>query len=266
MGIMMLKSQDAASSTQASAAPPRVTPEELSRALAAIEARRQSEAARLAGTIPIDQAVTELHLDSTSEEIWAEVQAHRAAAVPTQAQTAKPQLIAQRPRRRRAWSGFLAPVVLVGALLYAGVIPHHFGGHSPRAAAPVLRSLSQIPDGKEVYADDSALVQVSEGKPPAQITVSENATGNRWAMVKIGPHVYLHGYIARTSTLQPLQGKPLNIYNDDNAGELEGNVTSNITLRVDQIPLQKSGGDGDFSEVTLPHFQPDPLTTLNPWH
>jgi len=255
----------------------RVTPEELSQALAAIEARRQAEASRLAGTIPIGQAVSELHLDSTSDEIWAEVQAQRdkvEAARREQrrqdkavkkAQAAQQQVIAPRIRRPRRWVRFMVPLVFLGVLFHNGVIPH-FGGHHAPIAAPILRSLAQVPDGKEVYADDAALVQVSEGKPAAQITVSENATGNRWTMVKIGGHLYLRGYIVRTDSLQPLRDKALNVYNDDNSGELEGERTSNITLRVDGVPLQKSGGDDGFSEVTVPNFQPDPLTTLSPWH
>ncbi len=276
----MLKSQDADNAPQTSSSPPRVTPEELSRALAAIEARRQAEASHLAGTIPIDQAVSELQLDSTSDEIWAEVQAQRDKAAAAQReqvqqeqaaqqaraarQAAKQQSTAPRPRRRRGWTGFLAPLLVLWVLAHNGFIPH-FWGHTPHIAAPVLRPLAQIPDGKEVYADDAALVQVSEGKSAAQITVSENATGNRWTMVKVGAHVYLRGYIASTDSLQPLGGKALNVYNDDNSGELKGERTSTITLRVDNTPLQKSGGDDDFSEITVPSFRPDPLTTLSPW-
>ena len=271
----------------------RVTPEELSQALAAIETRKQAEAGRLAGTIPIDQAVSELRLDSTSDEIWAEVQAQRAKAAAAEreqeeqeqasqqarearraarreqaASLAQQQTVAPRPRQRRGWVRLFMPAVVVWVLVQNGVIPHFWShsSHRTHAAAPILRSLAQVPDGKEVYADDAALVQVSEGKAPGQITVSENSTGNRWAMVKIGGHVYLHGYIASTDSLQPLGGKALTVYNDDNSGELEGERTSNITLRVDNIPLQKSGGDEDFSEITVPGFQPDPLTTLTPWH
>ena len=117
-----------------------------------------------------------------------------------------------------------------------------------------------------MYADNTALIQISEGKPPAQITVDGNQNDNRWGLIKIGGHVYLRGYIASTNSLAPLQGKSLNVYNDDNSGELDGQETSNITLRVDNVPLQKSGGEDNYSEVTLPNFQPDPLTTLIPWH
>lgn len=272
---MLRQEQDATTASPSEA--PRVTPEELSRALTAIEARKQAEASRLAGTIPIDQAVSELHLDSTSEEIWAEVQAQRDKAeaarreqrrqdkAAKKAQAAQQQAVTPRIRRPRRWVRVLVPLVFLGVLFHNRGLPH-FGDHSTHIAAPVLRPLAQIPDGKEVYADDEALVQVSEGKPPTQITVSENATGNRWAMVKVGAHVYLRGYIANTDSLQPLAGKALNVYNDDNAGELESRPTSAVTLRVDSIPLQKSGGDEEFSEVTIPNFRPDPLTTLSPWH
>ncbi len=279
----MLRTQDANTDPPTPVSQARVTPEELTQALAAIESRKQAEASRLAGTIPIGDAIADLHLDSTPEDIWAEVQAQRAKADAAQARSAdadttrrarRPQAKAAEQARqqpvtpRRGWrkSGMIG-MVLVGWLVFHNAFSSHSGGHVPsHVAAPILRPLSQIPDGQEVYADDSALAQVSEGKPLPQITVSENASGNRWTLVKIGGHVYLRGYIESADSLQPLQGKPLNVYNDDNSGELNGDPTSNITLRVDNVPLQKSGGDGDFSGVTITHFQPDPLTTLSPWH
>ena len=62
----------------------RVTQEELTQALAALEDRKQEAARRreeeeryLAQTIPIGQAVQDLRLDATPEEVWAEVQAQR---------------------------------------------------------------------------------------------------------------------------------------------------------------------------------------------
>ena len=267
----MLKNQETEQpspipSSQAPSSAPRVTPDELNAALAAIEARKQAEAK----SIPIDQAVSELHLDSTSEEIWAEVQAQRAAAArqsqaEIQATQQSQQVTPPRRQHRRRLAGIA--MILCGASLLATFLNGHlWSNHHASAAAPILRPLTQEPDGKPVYADDAALVQISEGKSPAQTTISENATGNRWPIVKMGGHVYLHGYIANTDSLHPLQGKSLNIYNDDNSGELDGASTSKITLRVDKTPLQQSGGDDGYSEVTIPNFQPDPLTTLSDWH
>lgn len=294
----MLKNQDAVPAPQITVSQVRVTPDELTQALAAIEARKQAEASRLAETIPIEQAVSDLHLDSTSDEIWAEVQAQRAKAAAAQEakqreseqqQEAKPQkgalpfqvtpaplirLQSGKPGvRPRGWRRLIAPVLVIGVLMGAGVIPHSFTphgfspslltkGHAP-TAAPILKPFSTFPDGKEVYADDAALAQTSEGKQPSQITVSENKTGNRWPLVKMGSHVFLRGYVASTNSLHSLAGKPLNVYNDNNSGDLEGVSTSNIRLRVDKTPLLKAGGDSDYSEVTIPGFQPDPLTTLS---
>lgn len=259
----------------------RVTPDELSQALAAIEARKQAEAAHLAGTIPIDQAVSDLHLDSTSDEIWAEVQAQRAKASPPKAASRETPPQAVQPFsvgvpmgrvRRRGWRRLLAPVLVIGVLMSAGIIPHSFTSHgfSPSlltkkhfsTAAPILRPFSQIPTGTEVYADDNALLQISEGKPAAQIMVSENASGSRWTVVKMYGHVYLHGFTASADSLAALDGKALPVYNDDDSGELNGQTTSRIMLRVDGIPLQKSGGNSDYSSITIPNFQHDPLTTL----
>ena len=284
----MLKTQDANNDPQPAASreavsQARVTPQELTEALAAIESRKQAEASRLAGTIPIGDAIADLHLDSTPEDIWAEVQAQRAKADAAQVRSAdadttrrarRPQAKAAEQARqqsvtpRRSWRkrGAIG-IVLVGWLVFHNAFSSHSGGHVPsHVAAPILRPLAEIPNDKEVFADDAALVQVSQGQSWAQITVSENASGNRWTLVKIGGHVYLRGYIESADSLQPLQGKPLNVYNDDNSGELHDDRTSNITLRVDNVPLQKSGGDSDFSGITVTHFQPDPLTTLSPWH
>lgn len=287
----MLKSEDAANEqTTVPAGQARVTPEELSKAIAAIEARKQAEANRLAGTIPLQEAVSGLHLDSTPEEIWSEVQSQRVKATAPDPQSFAEADAARREQLRRTqiapsasqiwpflrlnsrlsgrpkkrWMKILTPILLIWVLVESGIgarIHFHHTGTTPS----VMQSLAQIPDGKEVYADNTALIQASEGKPISQITVYENEDKNQWAVEKIKGHLYLRGYIPQTDSLSSLQNKPLNVYNDDNSGELENERTSNITLRIDKIPLQKSGGDEDFSEVTVPNFQPDPLTTLSPW-
>ncbi len=59
------------------AASARVTPEELARAVARIEARQAEQARQQEATIPIGQAVEELGINVAPEEILAEVQAQR---------------------------------------------------------------------------------------------------------------------------------------------------------------------------------------------
>ena len=269
----MLKQEqfdDSQTSRPPSAGAPRVTPDELNAALAAIEARRQADAQ----TIPLDQAVSDLHLDSAPDEIWAEVQAQRAEAAAAQRTPPRSAVAAEdapmrlrRGSRRRPF----APLLIVGGILLLsnhGLLPHFGSRHVSvvsTSAAPILRPLSAIPDGTTTYADDAALIQISEGKPLSQITVSTNSTGSRWPLFKRDGHVYLHGYIAQTNSLPSLAGKAVSIFNDDNSGDLAGESTSKITLRVDNTPLQNSGGDSDYSEITVPSFQPDPLTTLSDW-
>lgn len=57
----------------------RITPDELKRSLAALDARAQAEQQHLAETLPIGQAVDDLSLEYTPEEIWEEVAQQRAA-------------------------------------------------------------------------------------------------------------------------------------------------------------------------------------------
>lgn len=59
------------------AAQTRIKTEELARAVAAIEARRQRDAQALVGTLVIGEAVEELSLDMTPEEILAEVKSQQ---------------------------------------------------------------------------------------------------------------------------------------------------------------------------------------------
>jgi len=275
----MLKNQDAVPEPQISVSPAsvsqaRVTPDELTQALAAIEAREQAEASRLAGTIAIDQAVSDLHLDSTSDEIWAEVQDQRAKAAarqvgPPQMQ-AKPRLIAPLTKRFRGWPVLIAPAIALWVVFSAVISGNHHQALSTTTqpaistAAPILRPLAVETEGRGVYADDTALVQLSEDKPLSQVIISGNPSGNRWKLFRYKGHVYLRGYVPSADTLQELQGKPLNIYNDDDSGELDGERTSNITLRVDGTPLQKSGGNSRYLGITVLNFQPDPQTTLTP--
>ncbi len=75
-----------------SAAQTRVTPEELAHAIASLEARRLDETRHQEGTIPIGEAVRELGLDATPEEVLAEVRAQREArnAAPPPSQATPP--------------------------------------------------------------------------------------------------------------------------------------------------------------------------------
>jgi len=84
----MLRQEDPhPNSDTASAAQTRVTPEELAHAIASLEARKLEEVRLQENTIPIGQAVRELNLDATPEEVLAEVRAQRQAQAATPSPT-----------------------------------------------------------------------------------------------------------------------------------------------------------------------------------
>ena len=89
----MLKHEDNPDILSQPAAQVRVTPEELATAVSRIEARKDTDQRRADGTIPIGEAVQQLGLAVTPEEVLAEVQVARAQ----QAAHRKP------PRRASVW-------------------------------------------------------------------------------------------------------------------------------------------------------------------
>ncbi len=88
---------------QIPAAQRRVPAEELTRAVSTLEDAKAAE--RIAGVAPIGQVVEELGLDSTPEEIWAQVQKQRAEAAPKPQVQAVPMLQNPQIARhvRRGW-------------------------------------------------------------------------------------------------------------------------------------------------------------------
>ena len=75
-------------SEQAAATPAaqiRVTSEEMTAAINALQAGKDEAARHLAGTVPIGEVVSELNLDATPEEVWAQVQRQRAQAAQEEA-------------------------------------------------------------------------------------------------------------------------------------------------------------------------------------
>lgn len=124
----MLQHESHEQPTTTPAAQIRVTSEELTQAINALQASKDEAARHLAGTVPIGEVVKELNLEATPEEVWTQVQKQRtqqaaeaaaaeaAAAQRTQAAAAQagiyqtppqaplqqiPLQIPLRPRRRR---------------------------------------------------------------------------------------------------------------------------------------------------------------------
>lgn len=318
----MLRQEDPppASDTQA-AAQTRVTPEELAHAIASLEARRLDAERLQAGTIPIGEAVRELNLDATPEEVLAEVRAQREAqAAPpppqstqTDAQTpptpplasvpplhrtvtdalrqaaiaaapglkqaalaASPALkhgmnaLSQhvkqpkqekRSRRRRPWA-VIGIIFAVGAIVDGAIVvdnlhslPH---SHISVQATPQARYLSTVPDGHTVYADTTAVQSIAHGADSSTIAVQDNAPlDNGWALVRHDKHWYVRGYVLEDASLGTGAVK---VYNQHNAGVLDGKREQDVTLRLDNSTLTDTNAGDDWIEIDLGSVHPDPYT------
>lgn len=125
----MLDHQDQNSEQEQPAAQVRVNSEELARALAAIEARRQEEAQRLEGTVVLGDVVQVLQLDITPEELLAEVQAQRersasAQTTPTREWTTEEEVQRDFWRGMRIGGSILAATIFLIWLASSNSSPH----------------------------------------------------------------------------------------------------------------------------------------------
>ncbi len=300
-----------------SAAQTRVTPEELAHALAALEARRLDETRYEENTIPIGQAVSELDIDATSEEVLAEVLAQRRAKAETAppappAQQAPPtekpkpplalpplpplhqtvtdalrqaataaapglkqaalaaspalkqgldaiSLHAKQPKaakpkwRKESWAAFGIFFAFVG-IAQSGLFNHH----SHARPAPHARLLSTVPDGHEVSADTATVQTIGQGAAPATVTVWDGGPlANGWTLVRHDKHWYVRGYTLNN----PDAGLPaVKVYNDNDAGELEGKPENDVTLRLDNTPITDTNAGDHWSEIDMGPLHPDRYT------
>ncbi len=201
----MLKHEDTSYTPPKSAAQVRVTPEELAAAVTALQIRKEGQP----GTIAIGDAVEELGLDVTPEEVLAEVQARR-QTIP-------------RKRRSKLWDRLVVALGVSGILLWCSffVVDYSSGSPSyneqtvPTASYSSTFSVTPPPvhltcSPSLVVADASGkLVMLSEVGDNQPVTCAlngnslEQATGmepNRWTLIKHDGKVYLRGWMARTST------------------------------------------------------------------
>lgn len=157
------------------AASQRVTAEELSRAVSALDEARAAE--QINGTAPIGQVVEELNLDATPEEIWAQVQRQRIEdAAKTPVQTAHVSPIAR--RRGRVWRGI---GVWVWIFFWCGggvgMVSHFTHSNGPPAGVVIsgdAQTLTSATAGKNVEVSGSGDTLTLTGDCPV-LTISGDA-------------------------------------------------------------------------------------------
>lgn len=195
------------------AADERVTPRELAEAVAAVE-RRHADPPRQDGRISLGEAVEQLGLDATPEELLAEVESRRRAEALFR--------FAQAQRRRRVRWG--ATVLAAGALWAGGVVGAAqvqrratpplstvtYSAPSPvdparivvterTAAGPVVKTLAEVPEGAPALVRPDVLSRVIDidGTSRAAIDWHE---GQSWTLVRRANRVYLRGYLQAPAT------------------------------------------------------------------
>lgn len=248
------------------AAQVRVTAEEFARAVARHQARREEAAQHLQGTVSLGDAVQELNIDITPEELLAEVQAARAE------QSAR--AVPQTPRRPRLGlavaGGSLLLVMSFGLLRTTGP----FTAQSPPTA--VTTPAQQNPSVVSIAAPGTTLVQDTRGGSPVLRTLQELPDGvpgrcsltqtdghttftdfsnpnASWTLVKYDGQVYVRGWIPNMSA-QAMQAGGVTLY-EQKALVPSGAAPRPVSLRLDRI--QSLPGQGDDEMIVAQKVQTD---------
>jgi hypothetical protein len=152
----------------------RVTPEELARAIAALESKREAERQQQHDTVPLGEMVHQLGIDVTPEELLAEVEEARAARIAAQ-QAGGRRLT---PRQANWFLIFLLALLVAPTLL--AVLFARLRVSPPRKASPTLAMipLSQVADGQIVHIDYHTLSSLAAGQGEAgKMLVDARLTG-----------------------------------------------------------------------------------------
>ena len=206
----MLKHEEESGTLSQPAAEVRVTPDELAAALSRIEARKDAGQRHVGGTIPIGEAVQQLGVETTPEEVLAEVQAIRQE--PMRAKTRRLS-VAQRLVLALGLGGILLGLGLDGyALSY---MRSHASG---QATVTGQASVSSDAPPRRISLDPNLRVTDTTGKISMLSEAGENQPvqcdfdpGTRsfqplgdgrlfhWTLIKHNGKVYVRGKIVRVS-------------------------------------------------------------------
>ncbi len=256
--FIMLKHQDISQAQpqmpSPSAAKVRVTPEELAAAITALQIRKEGQP----GTIAIGEAVEELGLDVTPEEVLAEVQAWQQATP-------------QRARRQRGRSFVLAlgiAGVLLGFTINTGILTQpqanqivagtepfqvepHLLALTPASPQPMVTTLAEAPEDKTLYCSpyDIEVAAMSRNAQEAQRYISQPITEMNWPVVKRGKNIYLRGWIRLPLSKAAAKLSDLEVFNKPSVPQL-GMTPQQVTLKLDLqtsevgLGYQKMNPDG----------------------
>ena len=252
----MLKHEDApqAAPQTPPAAKVRVTPEELAAAVTALQIRKEGQP----GTIAIGDAVEELGLDVTPEEVLAEVQARRQA---------KPKQL-----RSRAWDRAVLALGLGGIALWGSFcLMPTYPFEDASTISSNMTTVTGVPSGETastrikvapnlMVGDASGKVMMlSEAKDnqPVRCTLVNSSTpefiqyfpndsGDSWTLIKHGDKLYVRGWILRLSPRVVRQ------YGVDVSRSRDANFVVPVTLPLKGfIVSPEVGSNAEFHAVNV---------------
>ena len=226
----------------------RVTPEEVALAAAALEARRDAEHAWRETTLPLDEAIHQLGLNATPQDLAPEV---RSLRVQRATKTRQEQI--QQRTRRVAWivgtTGLVCLLAIVG-VLWSSLSKSRLALHNVQHTMVTLpiQKLASIPENTPVHIDSDTLAELAKGDvKPENVSVdtriansegTQSATmfNNEWTVVKSGGTLVVGGWATAEFAL--------NISNDDTGGLFSsrpGWLPANNLVPI-QVPVYRLEG------------------------
>ena len=217
-----------------SAAQVRVTPEELAAAVTALQIRKEGQP----GTIAIGDAVDELGLDVTPEEVLAEVQARRQA---------KPKK-AQRLRGQH----FVLALGIVGVLLGLAVDGNGLLQMSHRNdIAQPSSSLAYVTANPDLMVEDNygrtiALNEAGDNQP-VHCTFDSQASmfgqyvpyGSSWTLIKHNGKLYVRGWMLKEPS-ELIKSNGIDLFQ-----ERGHRPAIPVTVPLENLSASRTQGDGD---------------------
>ncbi len=241
--------------TAESAAQYRVSAQELSHIVHILQARKEAEARHRAGTVALGDAVEQLGLDKTPEQLLEEIQAdrtHRSGVSRPKRQTASQRSslariaifaglagmmamsVHQHSLNRAIWENrrnpyFLTPFPMSAP---ASPMPDQATMTTPAIQEPLpeiqmpagnsalLRPFSEFSDGERADCEFGSLRQLASGRSAAEVLVRSFGTSDDrlWTVEKHSGEVQVHAFAAIEEKEAALNGYPAHVYASPHQG------------------------------------------------
>ena len=143
---------------------------------------------------------------------------------------------------------------VIGLALFIAFNHGHDAINIPSSNPPSIQTLAEVPEGQTVWVDTADLEAIEHGSSPTTQLVHDEKMDNGWRLVKHDGQLYVRGFTLPLSD-QALSIAPVKMYNDDNAGVLEGVDDSEVTLPLSGFHIDSTQKSDDWSELDISHVR-----------